>query len=125
MHEKEVGRVLFLTNLGSNTCCHRNCGYACSTDERVDLTLGQEVHDVTDDKSADSSKSECSETETDDKQCLELQEVSADSRSTYGCSEEYGYDVAESILCCVRQTLRNAGYSEEVTEHEAVCSILT
>ena len=52
-------------------------------------------------------------------QRLELQEVSTDRCSTYGCSEEYGYDVAESILCRIGQTLCNAGYSEEVTEHEA------
>ena len=77
MHEQEVGRVLLLADLGSNTCCHRNGGNACCADERVDLLAGQEVHNDTDEESADCSEGESAKADDDDLNCLELEEVSA------------------------------------------------
>ena len=41
MHEQEVGRIGFCTNLLGYTCCHRNCGYTCGTDQRIDLATGK------------------------------------------------------------------------------------
>ena len=47
MHEQEVGRIGFCTNLLGYTGCHRNCRHTCGTDQRIDLAAGHYAHQFT------------------------------------------------------------------------------
>ena len=58
MHEKEVGGVGLLTDLLGNTRCHRNRGNASGTDKRVDLSAGEEVHQLAQQNAACSTYAE-------------------------------------------------------------------
>ena len=69
MHEKEVGGVGLLTDLLGNTRCHRNRGNASGTDQRVDLSAGEEVHQLAKQNAACSTYAERDKTERDDEQC--------------------------------------------------------
>mgnify|MGYP007037131244 CR=1 FL=1 len=46
VHEKEVGRIFFLTYHLGYTRCHRYSGNTGSANERIDLTLGQPAHQL-------------------------------------------------------------------------------
>jgi 4-hydroxy-tetrahydrodipicolinate reductase len=52
VHEQEVGGVLLLTDNLRNAGCHGNSGNACAADERVDLLLAEEVHNLSKDQTA-------------------------------------------------------------------------
>ena len=63
VHQQVVGRILFLTDLLSNTGSHRNCRYARRADKRIDGLAGYQVHNFAEQHAAGSSKRECDNTQ--------------------------------------------------------------
>ena len=66
MHQKEVCRICLRTNLLGYTGCHRNCGYTCGTDQRVNLTTCYLAHDLTEDNTGSCTECECDQTKDND-----------------------------------------------------------
>ena len=119
MHEKEVGRIFLLTDLLGNTCCHRNGGNTCGTDERVDLVLGSEnVHQLCEQNAACGTETECNDTHDDDLDRIEIQEVGSNGGCTDRNTEEDGDDVHQFVLCGLAETFADAAFLPQVTEHQ-------
>ena len=119
MHEKEVGRIFLLTDLLGNTCCHRNGGNTCGTDERVDLVLGgNEVHQLCEQNAACRTETECDNTHDDDLDGVKIQEVGSNGGCTDGDTEEDGDDVHQFVLCGLAETFADTAFLPEVTEHQ-------
>ena len=118
MHEKEVGGVGLLTDLLGNTRCHRNRGNASGTDQRVDLSAGEEVHQLAKQNAACSTYAERDKTERDDEQCVDLEEVLGNCGSADSNAEEDRDNVHKFVCSCLYETVANAGFLHQVTEHK-------
>ena len=118
MHEQEVGRIGFCTNLLGYTCCHRNCGYTCGTDQRIDLSTGKYTHQFTKQNTCGGTEHECDQTQSYDLQGICIQECFCAGGSTYGSTQQNNYDVHQSIGCCLSQLTNNTGLTEQVTQHQ-------
>ena len=58
VHQKEVGRIFLGSDGLGYTGCHGNCGYACGTDQRVDLSSGQRAKELSEQDAAHGRKCE-------------------------------------------------------------------
>ena len=118
VHEKEVGRIFFLTNLLRDTGCHRNGGNARRADEGIDFAAGKLAHDLTADETTEGGEHEGAKSEEDDLEGIEREEVFRACRCTDGDTEEDGDDVDELVLRGLGKTLGHAADVEKVTEHQ-------
>ena len=74
LDQQEVGGVLALADLLRNTGSHRHSGNASGTDQGVDLTAGQDIHDLAAENTGSSAEGECDEAQHDDEQGAAVQE---------------------------------------------------
>ena len=118
MHEQEVGRIGLSTYLLGYTCCHRNRGYTCGTDQRIDLAAGKYAHQFTEQNTCGSTEHKCDQTQSYDLQSICIQECFCTGGSTYRSTQQNNYDVHQSIGCGLGQLTNNAGLTEQVTQHQ-------
>ena len=118
VHQQEVGAVVLCANGLGNTCGHGNGGNAGGTNEGIDLALGDEAQDLADQQATNGSEAEGEQTQSDDGQSLGLQEDLAAGSSTDGQTQHDGADVAECVLGNVAQTIHNAAFTQQVTQHQ-------
>ena len=119
MHEQEVGGVLLLADDLRNTGGHRNGGNAGGTDQRVDLFLQEQVHELGQQHAARGTETERDDTHSHDLKGLNGKEGGGGGGSTDGEAEEDGDDVHQLVTGGLLQTVHNAGLLEQVTEHQA------
>ena len=119
VHEQEVGGVLLLADDLGDTRGHRNGGNTGGTDQRVDLLLQEEVHELGKQDAASSTEAEGNDTHRHDLEGLDGEEGGRRGGSADGEAEEDGDDVHQLVTGSLLQTVDNAGLLEEVTEHQA------
>ena len=118
MHEKIIAFVVLEAYDVGDAGCHRTCGNARRTDERIDFAFGDDVQKFADEKPANSCKNEACKAEDYDEQSLCREEGCADCGCTDGDAEEQRDDVHKCVLCGVAQTLGNSALTQEVAEHK-------
>ena len=74
MHQKEVGRISLRTYFLRYSCCHGNGRYAGRTDQRIDLSMGQLAHNLSEKNTACGTESEGNQTKDNDLQGIQVQE---------------------------------------------------
>ena len=119
VHEQEVGGVLLLADDLGDTRGHRNGGNTGGTDQRVDLLLQEEVHELGKQDAASSTEAEGNDTHRHDLEGLDGEEGGRRGGSADGEAEEDGDDVHQLVTGSLLQTVNNARLLEEVTEHQA------
>ena len=62
VHQQEITRIGFLSFNLRNTSCHRNSGHTSRTDQRVNLTARQLIHQLADQQTANGREAECQQT---------------------------------------------------------------
>ncbi len=105
MHEQEVARILFLTDDLRYTSRHRNGGNTGGTDERIDLILKEDVHELCEQNAARGAETECNNAEDENLKRLRIEEVCSGSCCTDRSAEEDRNDVHQLVLCGLVQTL--------------------
>jgi len=119
VHQQIVGLVVLLAFVVGHAGSHGHSRHACSTDQGVDLTLGEEAHQLTKQQTAGSSEDEGRQTEHDDAQGLAGQEGGAHGGSADGDAQEDGDDIHQSVLSGIGQTIHHAAFLHQVTQHQA------
>ena len=93
MHEQEVARILFLADDLRYTSRHRNGGNTGGADERIDLILKEDVHELCEQNAACGAETECNNAEDENLKRLRIEEVCSGSCCTDGGAEEDRNDV--------------------------------
>ena len=97
MHEKEVGGILFGTDLLGYSSCHGNCGNSGGSDKRINLAARSDTHKFTEQYSGKRTECECYKTENNDLDGIEVKECLCGSGCTYAGSEENNNDIHHCI----------------------------
>ena len=66
MHQDEVIRIIFQSDLGCDTAGHRESGDTAGTDERVDLAAGDDLHQLTEQDTRNGIENKSQQTESHD-----------------------------------------------------------
>ena len=119
VHQQEVGRIGLLSFTLGNTGSHRNGGYARGTDQRIDLSAAQLVHQLADEQAADGAEGKCDQSEHNNLDGVEFQEPGSDHRGADTDAQEQGYDIHQGVLGNIAQAFRHAGFLQQVAEHQA------
>ena len=114
MHEQEVGGIIFRTDLLRDTSRHRNSGYACGADQRIDLSAGDDAHQFAEQASCSSTEGEGDQTERDDLERCSVQESLCTGGCAYGGAQQDNNDVHKSVGSCLCQLTDNTALTEEV-----------
>ena len=93
MHQQEVGRIFLLAHNLRNACSHRNGRNARRTDQRVELTAGELVHELGQQHAAGRAAAERDDAQHDDLDGLKAQEGLAIG----GSADRYAKDAAEAV----------------------------
>ena len=119
MHQEEVLRVILGTFHLRNTGGHRHGGHASGTDERVHRVVRSAlVHDLGKEKACSGRETEGNHAHSDNHEGLRTEENVGRHREAHGSSEEDRHDVHEFVRGGLHQAFDNAGFLEDVTEHE-------
>ncbi len=119
MHQQEVGGIRLLAFLIGYTSGHRYSGNTCGTDQRVNRPMRQHAHYIAAQQAAGSGNAKCNNTQQHDLQCACRQEGRADHGSTDGGRQKHRNNVHQCILGGIAQTIGQAGFLEEVAQHQA------
>ena len=119
MHQQEVGGIGLLTNHLGNAGSHGNGGNASGTDQRIDLALGENAHQLAQQQTAHSSELKCDKAENDDEDGLPGEEAVVNCGGTDGGGQEDGDNVHHCVLCGVGESVSQTGLLEEVAQHQA------
>ena len=119
MHEQEVRGIVLLADGLRHAGGHRHGGNACGTNQRIDGTTAELVHDLSGDQTTTGGHAERGETAEDDQNGLQAQEVGRRGGSADRDAQEDGDDVHQLVLGSLGQTVGNAANVEEITEHQA------
>ena len=119
MHEQVVAGVVLLADLLGNTGGHRNGGNTGGADERVDLAVGDNAHDLAQDNTAGGADAEGDDAQNDDLNGLDVQEGGGVGGAADGEAEEDRDDVHQLIAGGLGDTLDNAGLLHQVAHHQA------
>ena len=119
MHQQEVGRIGLLTFTLGNTSRHRHSGNAGRTDQRVDLAAAQLVHQLAYQQAADGAEGEGDQAQHNDLDGVQRQEAGTNHGGTHADAQEQGNNVHQGVLGHIAQTLGDAGFLQQVTEHQA------
>ena len=82
--------------------------YDSGTDQRVDFSAGDEVHQLAKQNAACSTYAERNKTERDDEQCVDLEEVLGNCGSADSNAEEDRDNVHKFVCSCLYETFANA-----------------
>ena len=118
MHQQEVARIFLLANLLAHTRCHRDSRNTCGTDQRVNLTLCKEVHQLTKQNTAGRAKAERQQAENDNTDGLGAQENFALCCCANGDAKENRDDVHQLVLCRIGNTIYNTTLTHQVAQHQ-------
>ena len=119
MHEQVVAGVVLLADLLGNTGGHGNGGNTGGADERVDLAVGDNAHDLAQDNTAGGADAEGDDAQNDDLNGLDVQEGGGVGGAADGEAEEDRDDVHQLIAGGLGDTLDNAGLLHQVAHHQA------
>ena len=115
MHQQEVARIGFLTYSLRYTGCHRNGRYTGRTDQRVDLILGKQVHEFSQQYSSGTSQSESQDSDYQDGQSLVVQESCCGSCRSNRNTQKDGGNIHQFVLNSLTQTFYNSTFTHQVT----------
>ena len=118
VHQQEVGGVLTLADLLRNTGSHRHSGNASGTDQGVDLTAGQDIHDLAAENTGSGAEGEGDEAQHDDEQGAAVQEGVCRGGAANRQSQENGDDVHQFIAGSLLDTIHNTGLFHQVAQHQ-------
>ena len=118
MHQKEVCRICFRTNLLRYTGCHRNGRYSGRTNQRIYFTLCHFAHQFTKENAGCCTDSKCHQTKYNNLQCLWFDKLCTACLCAYRCTKKDNYDIHHCIGCCFHQLWNHSGFTEEVTKHQ-------
>ena len=119
MHEQVVAGVVLLADLLGNTGGHGNGGNTGGADERVDLAVGDNAHDLAQENTAGGADTEGDDAQNDDLNGLDVQEGGGVGGAANGEAEEDRDDVHQLIAGGLGDTLNNAGLLHQVAHHQA------
>ena len=119
MHEQVVAGVVLLADLLGNTGGHGNGGNTGGADERVDLAVGDNAHDLAQENTAGGADTEGDDAQNDDLNGLDVQEGGGVGGAADGEAEEDRDDVHQLIAGGLGDTLNNAGLLHQVAHHQA------
>ena len=119
MHQQEVRRISLLPFTLGNPGSHRNCGNTGRTDQRIDLSAAQLVHQLADQQSADGAEGESDQAQYNNLDGIQRQEAGADHGRADADAQEQGNDVHQGVLSHIAQALRDTGFLQQVAEHQA------
>ena len=119
VHQQEVLRVVLGTFHLRHAGGHRHGGHAGRTDQRVHRVLrAAPVHDLREEEAGSSRETEGDNAHGDNHEGLRLQEDVGRHREAHGSTEEDGHDVHEFVGRGLHQAFHDAGFLEDVAEHE-------
>ena len=119
MHQQEVLRVVLGTFHLGHAGGHRHGRHTGRTDQRVHRVLrAAPVHDLREEEAGSSRETEGDNAHGDNHDGLRLQEDVGRHRETHGSSEEDSHDVHEFVGRSLHETFHDAGFLEDVAEHE-------
>ena len=118
VHQQEVGGVLALADLLRNTGSHRHSGNASGTDQGVDLTAGQNIHDLAAENTGSGAEGEGDEAQHDDEQGAAVQEGVCRGGTADRQSQEDGDDVHQLIAGGLLDTIHDAALLHQVAQHQ-------
>ena len=118
MHKKEVGGIFFLTDNLRNTSRHRNSGNTRRTDKRIDLALGNDAHDLTEESTANRSDRKCRKTKANNENGFRFEEVCRIGSCTDRNTEKNGNDIHKLVLRSLGKSFCNTGNFKKVTKHK-------
>ena len=119
MHEQVVAGVVLLADFLGNTGSHRNGGNTGGTDQRVDLAVGDDAHDLAQDDAASGADTESNDAQDDDLDSLDVQEGRSVGGAANREAQEDGDDVHQFVAGGLGDTLNNAGLLHQVAHHQA------
>ena len=119
MHQQVVAGVVLLTDLLGNTGGHRHGGNTGRADERVDLAVGDNAHELAQQHTACGADAEGDDAQTDDLDRLQGQEGGGVGGAADGEAQEDGDDVHQFVAGGLGDTLDYAGFLHQVAHHQA------
>lgn len=119
MHQQEVAGIVLLAHHLRHSGRHGNGGHTGGADERIDLLLEEQVHELGKQHAAGGAEAERHHAHNHDLDGLEGQERGAGSGAAHADAKENGNDVDKLILHRFAQPLRHAALLKEITQHQA------
>ena len=118
MHQQEVVLVGLLTYGLADTCCHRHSADTCRTNQRVNLLLQEQVHNLGHDDARSRTDTECNNTYTQNTNRLPVHERSGSCCSTNGKTQTDNNDVVQLVLSSLRQAFYYSAFLHQITQHQ-------
>ena len=118
MHEQEVVVIGFQSNLVHHTCSHRYGRNTGSTDERIDFTATEVVHQFSHQDAGSSADCKGDQAQQQNAQCLQVQEMFGLQFRADRETERQRDHINDLILSRIGETIYNAALSQEITECE-------
>ena len=118
VHQKEISGVFFLTDFLAHARRHRDCGNACRTDQRIDLSACEFAHEFRRQKSAERGDREGDQSQHNDQDRLQFQEVIRACRCSDRDAEEHRYDIHQFVLHRFGEPFGHAANVEQISEHQ-------
>ena len=119
MHQQIVlGVGLETLGLG-DAGCHRHGRHTCRTNQRVNLILAEDIHQLGQQHTATGTDTERHDSDSHDAEGAPLQESIGSSGCAHGNAQEDDHDIVELVLDSFAETLHNAALAEQVAEHKA------
>ena len=119
VHQQVVAGVVLLADLLGNTGGHRHGGNTGRADERVDLAVGDNAHDLAQQHTACGADAEGDDAQNDDLDGLQVQEGRGVGGAADGEAQEDGDDVHQFVAGGLGDTLDHAGFLHQVAHHQA------
>ncbi len=119
VHEQEVRRVRLLALDLGHARRHGHRRHARRADQRVDLAAGELIHKLADKQSANGGERKGNQTQCHDRQSPDRQEAGSHGSGADADAKEQGDDVHQRVLGGVAQALGDAGFTQQVAEHQA------
>ncbi len=120
MHQQIIGGVVFKSHIVGDTCGHRDCRYACVSDEGIDFLPGtqEEVEQFHRKHSGARGYDKRAETETEYKESVGGKKLVCLGGCTDGESEENCHDVGHRVRSRLCEPGGHAAFTEQISEEE-------
>ena len=118
IHQYEVLRIFFRCHLLDNPTGHREGRNTGTTNHRIDFLGAEQVQEFSKQHPADCIHDEGNQTEGDNHQRLQIQEQFSLHLDGNRQTQEDTDDVHQFVLGCLRQTVQDTTFSQQITEHQ-------
>ena len=119
MHEQVVAGVVFLADFLGNTGGHGNSGNTGGADQRVNLAVGDNAHDLAQQNTACGADTESNNAQNNDLNGLDVQEGCGIGGAANAEAQEDGDDIHQFVAGGLFDTLNNAAFLHQVAQHQA------